>query len=181
MHHLALATPNMPSTHAFYTEAMGFHLVKVVMAQSPEGGWAKHYFYDIDGGLLAFWELHMDGVIDRVPGAISRDLGLPEWVNHVAFDAPDGRAYATARQRWADLGFDFVEVDHEFCRSVYTLDPNGTLVEWCENLRDFTPEEATRAAAALTMDTPDVWDHTPEPVFTTGDRTLRPSWMPARP
>lgn len=177
LHHLALATADMDRTHAFYTHAMGFDLVKVVMAASPEGGWAKHYFYDMGGGeLMAFWDLRMPGVVDQVKGAISRDLGMPEWVNHVAFDAPDDDAYARARDRFTNLGLDIAEIDHEFCRSIYTLDPNRTLVEWCQTLRSFTAEEAAHAHAALSMDEPDVWDASKEPVFITGDRSLRPAW-----
>ena len=37
------------ATHRFYTEAMGFELVKTVVAPTPEGGWAKHVFYDTGG------------------------------------------------------------------------------------------------------------------------------------
>ena len=88
-HHVALATPDIEATHRFYTEAMGFHLVKAVVAPTPEGGWAKHVFYDTGGGgMIAFWDLHVEA-LPTVRGAISRDLGLPEWVNHLAFDAPD--------------------------------------------------------------------------------------------
>ena len=50
-HHVALATTDLPATHRFYTEAMGFTLVKAVVAPTPEGGggWAKHVFYDTGG------------------------------------------------------------------------------------------------------------------------------------
>ena len=91
-HHVALATPNIEATHRFYTEAMGFELVKAVLAPTPEGGWAKHVFYETGGhGMIAFWDLHVDS-LPPVNGAISRGLGLPEWVNHLAFDAPDEAA-----------------------------------------------------------------------------------------
>ena len=44
-HHVALATAKLEATHRFYTEAMGFELVKTVVGPTPEGGWAKHVFY----------------------------------------------------------------------------------------------------------------------------------------
>ena len=64
-HHTAFATRDPATTHAFYTEAMGFELVKVEVAPTPKGGWAKHFFYDTGGGeLMAFWDLHDDTIPD---------------------------------------------------------------------------------------------------------------------
>ena len=87
-HHLAFATNDLAATHRFYTEVMGFELAKVVTAPTPSGkGWAKHVFYDTGGnGLIAFWELH-DETIPAFDSALSTAVGLPEWVNHVAFDS----------------------------------------------------------------------------------------------
>ncbi|MEZ5321423.1 MAG: VOC family protein [Microthrixaceae bacterium] len=175
-HHVAFATPDMTTTHRFYTEAMGFELVKAVMAPTPQGGWAKHVFYDTGGnGLLAFWDLHIDR-IDVVRGAISTDLGLPDWVNHLAFDAPSAECLDDARGRWLDLGFDVVEIDHGFCHSMYTVDPNGILVEWCHDTRALTDDERDRAAAVIDMAEPDRFDDPPQVTFHTADPTRRPDW-----
>ena len=38
-----------------------------------------------------------------------------------------------------------LEVDHEFCVSIYIRDPNGNMVEFCHSVRDFTPAERSRA------------------------------------
>ena len=107
-HHVALATARLQDTHAFYTEAMGFDLVKTVVNPTPEGGWAKHVFYSTDDagtgapGMLAFWDLHGD--YPRVDGAMSGAVGLPEWVNHLAFHAVDEAHFDACRKRWLDLG-----------------------------------------------------------------------------
>ena len=54
-HHLALATRDMPAIHKFYSKAMGFDLVKVERGPTPEGGFAKHFFFDTGAGeLMAF-------------------------------------------------------------------------------------------------------------------------------
>lgn len=175
-HHVALATPDIEATHRFYTEAMGFELVKAVVAPTPEGGWAKHVFYDTGGGgMIAFWDLHVDA-LQPVSGAISRGLGLPEWVNHLAFDAPDEAAIERALARWSSLGFDVFDINHEFCRSIYTVDPGGTLVEWCMDTRALTSEERERANAVILINEPDEFD--PEPIvdFHAGDPALRPDW-----
>lgn len=178
-HHIALATPDIAATHAFYTEAMGFELVKAVVAPTPEGGWAKHVFYDTGGGgMIAFWDLHVDS-LPTVRGAISRDLGLPEWVNHLAFDAPDPTALDGARERWSARGFDVFEIDHGFCRSIYTIDPAGTLVEWCMDTRPLTDEERERANAVILRDEPDEFDPDPVVTFHPGDPALLPEWATA--
>ena len=67
---------------------MGFELVKAVVAPTDgPGGWAKHVFYDTGGdGLIAFWDLH-DDRFEGFDPRISEGLGLPTWVNHLAFDA----------------------------------------------------------------------------------------------
>ena len=75
-HHLAFACRNLDETHAFYTDVMGFKLAKAVANETPDGGWAKHVFYDTgDGELIAFWDLHDDTITDYGT-AISEGLGL---------------------------------------------------------------------------------------------------------
>jgi catechol 2,3-dioxygenase-like lactoylglutathione lyase family enzyme len=149
VHHIALATRDLEATHRFYTELMGFTLVKTVVGPTDNpGGWARHVFYDTGGGgMIAFWDLHDDKLGD-FPTAISTGIGLPAWVNHLAFDATVEDLDA-CRDRWLAGGLDVVEVDHGFCRSIYTDDPNGTLVEWCADVRALTPEEADQALAAI--------------------------------
>ena len=112
IHHLAIATPRIDAVHRFYTEAMGFELVKAVVNPTPEGGWAKHVFYDTgDGNLIAFWDLHGDY---EVPGGgLSGSVGLPDWTNHLAFTATDRAALDAARDRWLALGLDVVEIDSD--------------------------------------------------------------------
>ena len=150
-HHLALATRDMQATHAFYSEAMGFDLVKVEIAGTPDGGWAKHFFYETgDGELMAFWELHDDSLPQDFPTAISTGIGLPEWVNHVAFGASDLSEIEKAKQRWLENGYPVLEIDHDWCYSVYTTDPGGTLVEFCVTTRAFTEEDKALALRAVT-------------------------------
>jgi len=151
VHHVAFATADLEATHAFYTEVMGFSLVYTNTAPTPQGGWAKHLFYattpaDHPGspGMIAFWELHVDA-LEAPKTAISVDLGLPDWVNHLAFDAVSRERFDDARARMVAAGLEVVELDHEFCHSVYAHDPNGILVEWCLSIRPFTPEEAIAA------------------------------------
>ncbi len=166
-HHVAVATRDLEASHRFYTEVMGFRLVKTVVAPtgSPSGGWAKHVFYDTGGnGLFALWDLHDDDIPTDFDPAISRGLGLPDWVNHIAFDAPTLEDLDTRRRVWQEHGLEVVELDHEFCRSIYVSDPNRILVEFCCTTHEFTDQELAEAPVFLAADEPPL-GATPEMTF----------------
>lgn len=162
-HHVALATNDLPATHRFYTDVMGFTLAKVVIGPTEnEGGWAKHVFYDTGDGLIAFWELH-DEKLPAFDAAISTAVGLPVWINHIAFRAePD--ELPSRIERWVEAGYDVMEIDHEFCHSVYAVDPNGTLVEFCADSRPLDDRDRRAAEAAL-LDPHPAMDPAKEPVI----------------
>ncbi len=152
VHHIALATKDIRATHRFYTDAMGFSLAKVEAMKTP-GGFAKHLFYDTGGdreGLIAFWDLQ-DALLaeDAWSADISRGLGLPPGVNHLAFTAADLSDLERRRNRWLAHGHDVREVDHGWCTSIYTVDPNGITVEFCTITRDLTEADARRALELL--------------------------------
>ncbi|UCE86627.1 MAG: VOC family protein [Deltaproteobacteria bacterium] len=161
-HHIALATRDMPATDVFYTRAMGFRLVKVEVASTPSGGFAKHFFYDTGGGeMLAFWELHDDTIPDDFPTALSSGVGLPPWVNHIAFAGRDRADLGARRNRLLEHGYDVAEIDHGWCESIYATDPNGTLVEFCITTADFGAADGEAARRALADPTPTVSEPPP--------------------
>ena len=161
-HHVAIAAKDIDETHRFYTEAMGFELVKVVVGPTEQpGGWAKHLFYDTGDGFIAIWDLHDESLGD-FDAAISTGLGLPAFVNHLAFRANDRDELDRARQRWLDHGYDVMQLDHDFCLSIYANDPNGILVEWCCDSRPLTTEERQRAQELLLDPAP---SHDPPPAM----------------
>ena len=136
VHHLAFAATDMEATHRFYTEAMGFELVKVEVGKIG-GGWAKHVFYSTGSArdqLIAFWDLH----------------------DETAFSAEDVDDLARHRDRWLAKGHDVLEIDHDWCISIYTQDPNGTVVEFCTLTRDFTQQDREEAEQLLADPTPAV-------------------------
>src|SRR5215510_16372098 len=131
-HHLALATHDIKATHEFYTNAMGFALVKAAVGPAGERGFAKHLFYDTGNGeMIAFWDLHDPDLFADWSPAIATGLGLPVWTNHVAFHAADRAEIDERRERWLRHGVDVMEIDHGWCLSIYATDPNGILVEFC--------------------------------------------------
>ncbi|MGH8985180.1 MAG: VOC family protein [Acidimicrobiia bacterium] len=150
-HHIAIATRDVEATHVFYTEVMGFDLVKVDAVPTDGGGWARHLFYDTHGqGLIAFWDIHDDeNVPTEFTPSISRGLGLPAWTNHLAFDAVDLDGLAEHKRRWLAAGHSVAEIDHGWCASIYIEDPNGIMVEFCATTREFTAADRDQAARTL--------------------------------
>lgn len=160
LHHVAYATKDLEATHAFYTDVMGFRLVKVV-AGATEAGWSKHLFYDTgDDGLIAFWDLHDEKIGDNYRTDVSTALGLPVHINHIAFSARSLDELAAIRERWQQRGITVTEVDHGFCTSIYTVDPNKILVEFCCDTRPLTEEDAAEADRLLRDPEPEL---EPEP------------------
>jgi len=163
-HHVALVTRNMAATHAFYTEGMGFELVRVEKANTPTGGWAKHFFYDTGAGeLMAFWELHDDSLPGDHSTAIAGGLGLPHWTNHIAFAVDDLATLGQRRDQLLSAGHAVTDMDHHWCHSIYATDPNGVMVEFCVTTAEFSDADKARAVAALTSDR---LDDEPAPVVT---------------
>ncbi len=162
-HHVALACRDLEATHRFYSESMGFQLVRVETVPLLEDGWARHLFYDTGNGeMLAIWDLNSDQLPEFDP-AISTGLGLPNFVNHVAFAAPDLSDLDARKDRWVANGHDVVKIDHGWCTSVYTDDPNGILVEFCCTTRVFTSDDHDEAQRLLVAAKPSI-DKTDPPI-----------------
>lgn len=164
-HHTAVATRDLQATHKFYSEAMGFELVKVIANPTEGGGWAKHAFYEITKDeYIAFWDLHDESIGDKWSPALSTGMGLPIWVNHIAFRASDLSDLDARRQRWNDHGLLVHEIDHGWCRSIYTVDPNGILVEFCTTTQAMTATDREEALRLLTDPHPPL-DTTPPQII----------------
>jgi catechol 2,3-dioxygenase-like lactoylglutathione lyase family enzyme len=149
-HHTAFATRDLQATHKFYSEAMGFELVKVVAAPTPDGGWAKHLFFETGTDeYIAFWDLHDDTLPATWSPAISTSQGLPIWVNHLAFRATDLADIEARKQRWLAHGHTVSEIDHGWCTSIYAVDPNGILVEFCTTTQAMTAKDREEARRLL--------------------------------
>ncbi|HZU80287.1 MAG TPA: VOC family protein [Acidimicrobiales bacterium] len=161
-HHVAVAAKDLQATHRFYSEACGFELVNVDVIPYMRHGWARHLFYDTGGGeMFAVWDLHDESVPDFTPG-ISTGLGLPNFVNHVAFAAADLADLDARKDRWLAHGHDVARIDHGWCVSIYTDDPGGTMVEFCCTTRVFTDADRRIALERMTALAPEI-DRTPPP------------------
>ena len=156
-HHLALACRDIQAIHKFYEGLMGFELVKVEIGPVREGGWAKHFFYRMedDHKFIAFWELHDVPGTENLETNISKAAGVPEHINHIAFDVQGMEDLQQRKQQWLGAGLEVMEIDHNWCHSIYTRDPNGILVEFCVTTGSFTTADREKALRALTADEPE--------------------------
>lgn len=156
-HHVSLATRDLPATHRFYTELMGFSLAKVQCGPSPGGaGWARLAFYDTSGdGMISFWELHDESIRSDYPTDLSTSVGLPLWMNHLAFDAPNLEELDRHKRVWQQNGITVPQLDWGNSVSIYAVDPNGILVEFsCTRGAFATTTDRARALGRLTAERP---------------------------
>lgn len=155
--HIALAVKDIQATHAFYTEAMGFDLVKTEVVPKEAGGFARHLFYSTGSAvdqLIAFWDLANVEGIGEIKTDICRDLGHSWGTNHLAFQADDLDDLASRRDRLRAHGHDVLEIDHGWIHSIYAEDPDGITVEFATVTKPFTDADAAEAIELLNAANP---------------------------
>lgn len=134
LHHVAYACKDVHETVRFYEELMGFPLVCTEVSEVPGGGYLRHVFFDTgDGSCIAFFDVHGVGEQPDWKADLSTSVGLPVWVNHIAFSATSERQ-EEVRARMSEAGVTpLMELDHHWCHSLYFVDPNGIMVELCRD------------------------------------------------
>lgn len=150
IHHVAYTTRDVEATYEFYAIKLGMTLLRTEN-HLHDGGWFRHFFFGMGSGeAIAFFLVEGAGEEPDYKTDISTGLGLPIWANHIAFrlDTLDELAAMTKRMQSHGID-DIMEVDHGWCTSIYAVDPNGIMIEFCvttnaEEFGDQTPEEALR-------------------------------------
>lgn len=138
-HHVAFACRDLAETVEFY-ETMGFPLVHTEVAGTPEH-FLRHIFFDTgDGSCIAFFELHSVGEKPEWSTDLATSTGTPVWVNHVAFSATEQRQEEVRARMTARGVAPLMELDHGWCHSLYYLDPNKIMVEFCRDTPGFVPD-----------------------------------------
>jgi catechol 2,3-dioxygenase-like lactoylglutathione lyase family enzyme len=143
LHHVAYATRDVEATTRFYEQLMGFPLVHTELQAHGDATWIRHVFYDIGNGeCIAFFHFENVGERSDWHADVSDGVGLPVWVNHCAFRAT-AEQQESVRARMSAAGVQpLMELDHDWCHSLYYLDPNGIMVELCRDTPGFTPNPA---------------------------------------
>ncbi len=156
-HHVAFACRDLRETVDFY-EGLGFPLVHTEVTGRVIDGvehFLRHIFFDLgNGSSLAFFDLHGVGETAEWSTDLSDATGTPKWVNHVAFRATiDRQEEVRAHMIAAGIPM-FMEADHGWCHSIYLVDPNGIMVEFCRDAPGFVPnrDEAIRLLDSVPAD-----------------------------
>lgn len=165
LNHLALVCSDMSRTVDFYSNVLGFPLIKTV--ELP-GGHGQHFFFDIGRGasLAFFWfptapegeaGVTHQGFMDSPAGPVSAVSSM----NHVAFDvAPEDIEPLRARLKEAGVDVSPV-VNHDdsewgaaremhdgvFVRSIYFRDPDDIQLEFAAWTKVFDESDVRHAPA----------------------------------
>src|SRR5262245_26659965 len=161
VNHIAIAVKDIEATHRFYTEAMGFELVKVQIVPKGES-FSRHVFYTTGSArdqMIAFWDLSRVTDPETLRTDICRDLGLAPGTNHLAFSASDVSDLMRRKDHWLACGHDVLEIDHGWIHSIYTEDPDGITVEFAVLTQDFTEQDAAEALELLRAEHPAASEH----------------------
>jgi catechol 2,3-dioxygenase-like lactoylglutathione lyase family enzyme len=161
INHLALVCRDMERTVDFYTNVLGFPLIKTLDLPLNLG---QHFFFDIGNGdsLAFFWFPNAPNAVPGVssPGAMPMQGDIVTAVgsmNHVAFNVPADKM-EEYRDKLQAKGVKTTEVvNHDdsrlqiskemhegvFVRSLYFQDPDGILLEFAAWTKVFTEADVS--------------------------------------
>lgn len=131
LHHTAYVTKDQEATRAFYEDILGFPLLAAWSEADELFGALRvycHTFFGLaDGSALAFFQF-----ADKEDQALFDPDLIPSPFRHIAMKVSDeGQADIERRLKaanWKPEGTYVLE--HGYCRSLYTEDPNGMLLEF---------------------------------------------------
>lgn len=149
LHHNAFVTDDQEATRRFYEEIVGLPLVATWTEVDELFGKERtycHTFYGLgDGSALAFFQFadpeDQQQFGPQVPRSPFMHIALV-----VARDVQDGISARLAEERW-NPEETFV-LDHGYCRSLYTRDPNGLLLEFTVDHEEVEAINAERQRTA---------------------------------
>jgi catechol 2,3-dioxygenase-like lactoylglutathione lyase family enzyme len=128
-HHLALVTPDLDATIAFYTEVLGMQVSALFPASDRNG---RHCF--IKPGETDSWGLHVferaDAQIFQFPEEMQRFVFIPGALQHIAFALPSRADGLALRERLAAFGVATTEIATlGAIQNTLFWDNNGVMLE----------------------------------------------------
>ena len=149
LHHTAYLTKDQEATRAFYEDILGFPLMATWSETDELFGAERvycHTFFGMaDGSALAFFQFANQDDQDL----FDPDLA-PSPFRHIALKVDDeGQAELHRRlteANWKPEGTYVLE--HGYCRSLYTEDPNGMLIEFTVDVPEVDQITVDRQADA---------------------------------
>lgn len=151
LHHFAIGTTDMEKTKAFYTGTLGLPHTQTWREEFPGGPNGPmrymHCFFELgDGSALAFFQF-AEGH-RRAPEKLPREV----FDHHIALKMDDTDAVLAMREKLKAAKIPSAVIDHGYCYSLYTRDPNGMLVEFAADpagTEELFQEKALSAAEEL--------------------------------
>jgi catechol 2,3-dioxygenase-like lactoylglutathione lyase family enzyme len=128
-HHVALVTPDLDATIAFYQNVLGMQIGEIAPATNYGG---RHCF--IKPGVAETWGLHVfeqaNAQLFPYPEGMPRGVFVPGALQHVAFALPSETDALALRERLATFGVPTTPIsDLGQVRNMLFRDNNGTLLE----------------------------------------------------
>jgi glyoxylase I family protein len=143
LHHVAYRCRDAQRTVDFYTQAVGLkYAAGLLPPENARLSWPLnepgqpprkvvgeetdtiHIFFELgDGSYLAFFD------VASSPEE-KEDPATPWWVKHIAFEVPDMATLLEGKRRLEAHGVQVLgPKDHDFCQSIYFMDPDGHRLE----------------------------------------------------
>jgi len=149
LHHTAYVTKDQAATRAFYEDVLGFPLVATWAEADELFGALRtycHTFFGLaDGSALAFFQFADAGDQQLFDPELT-----PSPFRHIALKV-DAEGQADIARRLQDAGWKpegTYVLEHGYCRSLYTEDPNGMLLEFTVDAPEAPELNALRRADA---------------------------------
>jgi len=126
--HTAVRVRDLGKTREFYEDVLGLPLVSTqLQSVNPETGEPTNYmhcFFEVaDGSTIAFFQFD-----EGIRGPI-----LPHtsdaFERHLALRTDTEEEVRRLSKRYQELGIETYTVDHDWCFSVYAIDPDGDNIE----------------------------------------------------
>ena len=143
LHHTARVVRDQEATRKFYEDVLGMPLV---VTWTEVGEFAEvpnekvnycHTFYALaDGGALAFFQFAKPEIYEMYKAHVESGF------NHIAL-AVSREAQDELQARMEAAGYSVRVIDHGYCRSIYTSDPDQLTLEFASD-----PSNAARIAEA---------------------------------
>ena len=150
LHHNAYVVKDHEANRRFLEDLLGIPLVATWCEKTYRADLGRevefcHTFFGLkDGGALAFFQFADDEMYRLTQAKAPPQVGSHY---HIALKVGD-RTYDELKSRLNRAGEKFRETDHGYCSSIYTMTPDGMILEFTRDPPDVAEIDALRRADA---------------------------------
>ena len=150
LHHFGYVVKDQEKVRLFMEDVLGFPLVatwteRTVIRETGEAQEFCHTFYELDGGgALAFFQFADPTMYERTKPAVPAQISR---FDHLALRV-DQRRYDALKQRLLTSGYQFREIEHGYCHSLYIHMEDGLDLEFTVDADDIDDTMVERRGTA---------------------------------